>query len=356
MPAFKFFAAILMVLLWTIPSVLAVEMDDLYVAEVLVPVDSENQLYRGAREGLMEVLIRVSGTTAVENTQSLRAALANAENYYYQYSFDSTDATVEVEEEEVPARLLRIHFEPSGIAKLLRDNGFPVWGSNRPTLMVWIAADDGIGRRLVAENDSSELSEALERQAQRRGLPLLYPLLDLEDESNLSTGAVWGFFLGRIVEASRRYDPDSILTGRVMRRDDDSWSAHWSWRIDQQWVSIDNTSPDVDSLVAHVVDRMADDLVSRYAIGSSKARVWMRIDGVEGLTDYVRISRYISELMPVVDNQLTEVDGTELLFQLDIEGQSNQLVEIIELDKKMALMNPGAVDQQRTLRYRWVGE
>lgn len=356
MPAFKSLAAILMVLLWTIPSVLAVEVDDLYVAEVLVPADSENQLYRGARAGLMEVLIRISGTTAVEDNQSLRAALSSAADYYYQYSFDSTEAMVQVEGEEVPARQLRIHFEPSAIAKLLRENGFPVWGSNRPTLMVWIAADDGTGRRLVAESDSSELTEALETQAERRGLPLLYPLLDLEDESNLSTGAVWGFFLGRIVEASRRYDPDSILTGRVMRRPDGSWSAHWSWRIDQQWVSIDNTAPDVDSLVAHVVDRMADDLVSRYAIDSSQARVWMRIDGVDSLSDYASVSRYLSDLMPVVDNQLTEVNDNELLFRLDIEGQSNQLIEIIELDKKMALMNPGAADQQRTLRYRWVGE
>lgn len=346
---------ILALLLLTVsPPLWAVQVQDLYVAEVLVPENSENQLARGSREGLMEVLIRVSGTTAVESSQSMRRALSNVNDYYYQYSFDSTDKMLEVDSEETPARLLRVHYEPSAVARLLRRGGFPVWGSNRPTTMLWVALDDGSGRRILSESDPSDLTAALKKQAKRRGLPLLFPLLDLEDESNLSPAAVWGFFLGRIVEASRRYNPDSILTGRISRLDDGTWSAHWSWQIDNRWMNIDDTAYDADALAAHIVDRLADDLVSRYAIGSSRGTVWLRVEDVSDLEDYASVSRYLAELMPVLDSQVTEVNDDEVLFRLETEGESSQLVEIIELDKKMVLMNPTAGNREGMLRFRWI--
>lgn len=354
MRAFKSDFILALLLLIVSPSVWSIQVEDLYVAEVLVPEKSQNPLPRGAREGLTEVLIRISGTTAVVTSQILRTALANVDDYYYQYSFDSTDKTLKVDGEEVPARLLRIHFEPSAVARLLRRGGFPVWGSNRPTTLLWIALDDGTGRRLVAESDPGELIPALQRQARRRGLPLLYPLLDLEDDANISPAAVWGFFLDRVVEASRRYNPDSILTGRVQRRDDGTWSAHWSWHIENRWKNIDDTAPDVDTLAAHIIDRLADDLVDRYAIGSSRGFVWLQVENVDSLEDYAGASQYLSQLMPILDSQVTEVKGDEVLFRLDTEGESSQLVEIIELDKKMVLMNPTAVDQESILRFRWI--
>ncbi len=332
----------------------AVPVEDLYVAEILLPGDTRNALQRGARQGLIQVLVRVSGTTAVEDSDVVSAALGNAANYYYQYSFDSTDRTIEVDGEEVPARLLRIHFEAGAVARLLHSGGFRVWGSNRPGILVWIAVNEGEGRRLISESEDSELVDSLNRQAKRRGLPVLYPLLDLEDEANLSPTAVWGFFPGRITEASRRYSPDSILTGRVMRRSDGRWSAHWSYFIGERWVRADSIAPDVDTLVEEIMDRLADDLVSRYAIDSSRGNVLIRVDAVDSLRDYAALNDYLETLQPVLDSQVVEVDGSEVLYRLNTEGQHRQLVEIIELDEKMVLMNPGAVDQSRPLHYRWL--
>jgi len=327
---------------------------DLYEAEVLVRDSSHGELIRGAREGLMRVLVRVSGTTAVRDDPGMRRALGNVDQYYYQYSYDSTDRTMETDDAEVPAKILRIGFEPSAIARLLRSGGFSVWGSNRPTILLWIAVKDGTGRHLISESEDSELVQSLNRQAKRRGLPLLYPLLDLEDEANLSTAAVWGFFLDKVASASQRYNPDSILTARVMGRSDGRWSAHWSYRIAGKWMNVDNMDDDVEGLVQEVVDRIADDLVARYAIGSGRSYVWMRVEGVDSLERYATVGSYLEQLLPVLDTQVQEVHGNEVLYRLNTEGESRQLVDLIQLDKKMVLLNPAAVDQNKPLHYRWV--
>ncbi|GIS19342.1 MAG: hypothetical protein CM15mP120_12580 [Pseudomonadota bacterium] len=49
-------------------------------------------------------------------------------------------------------------------------------------------------RTLLRDGGDSELSTALLRQAQRRGLPLALPLLDLQDTMQVSPGIVWGIF------------------------------------------------------------------------------------------------------------------------------------------------------------------
>jgi hypothetical protein len=121
----------------------AIPVEDLYVTDVLVLDESSRQLRTGARAGLLQVLVRVSGTIDVEQSSLVRNSLRNPAAYYYQYSYESTDRVLVVNDEEVPAKLLRLHFEPSAIARLLRDANLPVWGSNRPAVLLWIAISDG---------------------------------------------------------------------------------------------------------------------------------------------------------------------------------------------------------------------
>ena len=88
------------------------------------------------------------------------------------------------------------------------------WKSNFRTTLCWIwcgrlscpfgglAGDEfGLGvveqdtqRTLLGDSGDSELSTALLRQAQRRGLPLALPLLDLQDTMQVSPGIVWEIF------------------------------------------------------------------------------------------------------------------------------------------------------------------
>ena len=72
-------------------SARALVVEDLYVAEVLVTDESSTQLRTGARAGLLQVLVRVSGAPDVEASSLIRASLRNPTAYYYQYSYEASD-------------------------------------------------------------------------------------------------------------------------------------------------------------------------------------------------------------------------------------------------------------------------
>ena len=131
------------------------------MAEVLVTSDSDSQLKMGARAGLLQVLVRVSGTPEVLTSSLIAGSLRNPSAYYYQYSYESTDKLLNIDGAPTSARLLRIHFEPSAVARLLRQGVFPVWGSNRPSVLLWIAVSDDEGRRILGESETVELIDHL---------------------------------------------------------------------------------------------------------------------------------------------------------------------------------------------------
>jgi hypothetical protein len=338
--------------LFHLPYTIALPVEDLYVAEVLVTDESEDQLNRGARAGLLQVLVRVSGTLEVEASSLIAGSLRNPSSYYYQYSYESTDRILSIEGVSTPARLLQIHFDPSAVARLLRRGVFPVWGSNRPSVLLWIAASDDQGRRILGESEGGEFIEQLKAHARLRGLPLLFPLLDLEDTGAISTAEVWGAFLQRIDAASVRYGPDSILTGRLQVDGFGRWTANWSYRVADQWRSVDDVAFNSKEILQRIVDRLTNELASQYALDSSRGAVNMRIEAVHSLTDYAELSRYLESLTPVVNSFVVRLQDGEVEFRLSIEGQRAQLIETIELDEKMVLIT--ANGEGNTMHYRWL--
>lgn len=333
----------------------AIPVEDLYVADVLVLDESSRQLRTGARAGLLQVLVRVSGTIDVEQSSLVRNSLRNPAAYYYQYSYESTDRVLVVNKEEVPAKLLRLHFEPSAIARLLREANLPVWGSNRPAVLLWIAISDGSQgrneRRILGEADTSELVKGLTDQANERGLPIMFPILDLEDASRISAAEVWGAFLDRIETASSRYTPDAILSARVRQEANGRWSGKWSYQVAGNWQSIETVSFSAADLVRNMINLLADNLAEKYALSSSRASVRLVVEGVRGLTEYAELSAYLDNLTPVLRSSIVALQGDVAEFELQTEGQYQQLVEIIELDERLILLNRDQRNER--LHYRW---
>ena len=207
---------------------------------------------------------------------------------------------------------------------------------------------------MLAEQEQSDVVVALNTQARQRGLPLLYPIFDLEDTSKLSTAEVWGAFMGRIENASLRYSPDAVITGRI-QKDQERLTGTWAWNIEGKWISFSNVAFNANDLVAEVINKLADALAARYAIDSSRGSLMVRVEAVDSLKHYASVTRYLESLAPVLDSSVLEVIGSEILFRLSTEGQSRQLMEIIRLDEKMALINRGQdASGKELLHYQWL--
>ena len=341
-------------MVFSVEAVFAVEVKDLYVAEVLVASQSAGELRRGAATGLERVLVRVSGETDVNRSQAVRAALSQPENYYYQFGYAWPERAADAAGTG-GWQLLRLLFDPAAVTRLLREAGLPIWGETRPQLLLWVVVEEAGERRFVADNTGGPIRDALDLAGRRRGLPLLYPLNDLQDQAAVSPALVWGGFFDRVESASIRYPADVILIARLSRRREGGWLGRWSYRLTGSWVEFESSASDPAGLMAGLADRLVDDLAPRYATSSTVARVLIGVSAVTSLQEYAAVLDYLGELSSIVSVTPRTLRGEELYLLLETEGQIEQLKEVINLGSRLLLTGETFErGTERTLYYEWL--
>ncbi|MDH5736753.1 MAG: DUF2066 domain-containing protein [Gammaproteobacteria bacterium] len=341
--------------LWVSLPATALMVDDLYVAQVLTSAQNREALIKGAEQGLLQVLIKASGDPDVARNTLVIQSLPRASTLYYQYSFSTSEETFELDGKTVPAWLLTLHFDARAVTSLLQEAGLPIWGKNRPAVMVWMAVNEGRDRYLLNSEEASPIAIRLRQHAARRGLPLVFPLMDLEDTSVISSKQVWNASLTDIDTASARYRPDATLTARLSRNASGMWSAKWYYKPSNRWLGLSRNSESLENLLAEMMDRMANELASLYAHGSEAHNVWVRVQALGSATDYAGLSQYLGSLSLVNKAAVDLVQGDSAWYRLTISGDKNQLVEIIDLDRKMRLLGPGdGMSRDTALQYQWI--
>ncbi len=172
--------AVLAVLPWFAWSA---ETADMYAAETVV-ADEGSETRNAALSGLLaEVLVRVSGNAGIAGQPAARELIGMAPSLVQQYRYRSADRDGET------VRYLWARFDQPVVDRLMRERNLPVWAS-RPRVLLWIATERGGQRSLLNLDNEAEARVALQAQAQRRGLPLQLPLLDLEDQAQLTPADV----------------------------------------------------------------------------------------------------------------------------------------------------------------------
>ncbi len=331
----------------------AVILDDLYVAEVLTDSQSDLQRRRDAAAGLRQVLIRVSGDLKADERPAVAAALRSPERYYTEFSYRRGDASGAEDADELQ-QLMQIRFEPSLIAELLRDAELPVWGSNRPSVLFWIAKESGGQREVVGEASLGAFAQSIRQQAHVRGVPTYFPLWDLEDAGTVTPSEIWGRFLDDIEAASERYSPDKILVARVEQRYAGQWHVDWSFGGNGDWRVGSLLSESQSEVAIALVNEIAARLSAQYAASSSKNAISLKVEGVSSIAALANVERYLNRLSSVLNVQLRAVKGDLVTFELSTEGDLQQLVDLMALDRDLLLLNQDL--RSGTLWYRWSGE
>jgi hypothetical protein len=176
----KSFLLILLLALIAAP-IGAVEVASLYSAQV--PFDQEERDPRALayRAALVEVLLRVSGSELGSDPEMIELLFPNPTSYVVQFRPGADDT-------------LWVSFDGDAIERVLRESGQTVWGSDRPLTLIWLAVDWGQGKREIIGADDAQrrraearsidrnrlLRERVLELAERRGLPIVFPLLEFD--------------------------------------------------------------------------------------------------------------------------------------------------------------------------------
>ncbi len=338
-------------------SVRASTVDWLY--DVDVPVTDQSAEVRSAafRQALLVALKRITGLNDVPTTPAVTSALEAPQRFYVEYRYREVDNPVVG---ALPAKvpILSVRFAENAIQKLVAEAGLPLWSSNRPTTLVWIAVNDGANRSVLGANDKSPLLNSVRAHARERGLPLLFPAMDLDDQSAVTDSVVAsGASSPAIERASERYRPDQILVGRAVHGANDAWAVDWQLMQRGTETKFRFESPSADAAGAAVVDRLVADLVARYVVagGGSQEHLQIRVDGINDVAQYGGLLKYLGRLEYIDSVQIEEVSLNAVMLSLHTRTPWDRLRDLLALDGRLVPSETIDVGAERRV-FVWRGD
>ncbi len=331
----------------------AVNVSDLYRISVAVDDQSEESRNMGVQWAFQQLLIKVSGYQEVLQNPTLVEASQHALRYMQGFSYhqDSVDDQI----------YLQAWFSKALLIPLMRRAEAPIWGENRPLLLNWLAVEssgtgsgavvfessinaagsaaDHNGRLLISEQ-SPEWTTRLGRAFSERGLPVLWPINDLEDQSALSLNQLWWLLSDPIVEASVRYQADAVLAGKLNQ------SAAGIWQYDgillraDQRLSIATEGDTPLAALTNVATKVGRFFADQFAIKSDpmngRSGIRVVVKKVKNFSDYSKVLAYLQSISGVRLVEVAQVDGDNLQLYLNLEGDWDKVQRIIRLDNKLS--------------------
>ena len=212
------------------------------------------------------MLVKVTGLRRFADTVRIDSLVQSAPGLVQQYQL----RTVEVGLGETSAQEPRLwaRFDRGAVDRLVREAGLPVWGMTRPPVLTWVAVENEGSLRMVGSEGTEAVVRILRHGGATRGVPLIQPLLDIEDQALSGPPELWVEADERIRKASERYQPGSILIGRIDRGV--LWEARWSLLLPgaaQRWetegdlldlVVDEGVQEAIDTLAAHYMNTVPD--------------------------------------------------------------------------------------------------
>ena len=211
--------------------------------------------------------------------------------------------------------------------------------------LVWMAVENHGNRFILGEGDNKAIKNTLLTTTKERGIPVVLPLMDLQDNALLFSD-IWGNFESRIVTASKRYDPDAILVGRVSVIDDQYSQSRWVLYYNNEVVNWSGSGEKPALVMADGVNYLADVLADKYASNinyDTKNNLLVHIKNLKTLSDFVKITRYLNKLDLTLAVMPVNFMSDEAIFSVTIQGDRRTLEQSLALGD---LLLPIEIDNQ----------
>jgi hypothetical protein len=304
-------------------SAQAATVNNLYEASVPIERGRDAAL----QEALRTVLVRASGRRDAPN--QLGAALTNPRQYM---RFESTAAGT-----------LTAGFDSGSVDKLLADAGLPIWGRERPSALIWLRINEADGTsRWVTDVPSLE-RDLVVRTAQARGLPIVWPRGEAEEQSlaAASTDAA------SLLQMATRYGANAVLLGQARRDGLGGLRVRWT-------LASGDGAADAEGGLEEGVHLAADTFARAYAAsGGALADVRLEVSGVSDLNAYAETLNYLEGLTLVRAVAVEEVAGDVMRFKLTVRGNAQTLTRAIALGNRLAQRSESTSDTDR-LAFRYL--
>ncbi|MBT1445566.1 DUF2066 domain-containing protein [Shewanella sp. JM162201] len=357
----------------------AVEVTRLNEADVPVTSRASGELDQAIKDALGKVFVKNSGSQDALQSPSVKAMIANAKSILSQFGYVENDGQLYV----------RASFDSGKVISTLRSAQLPVWGKQRPLTLMWLATDgpsgaaaDGsaiVSNGVVANASASSGTDANSTAASvsgekvllgdesdlplralfndasnQAGVPLLFPLLDLDDLMQANVNSVRGFFPAELAGVSGRYQSDffALVTLDAAASGFDYRVALYPRTADgtdaaqlQALNDVSGNAPDAKAAIDSILSAMSSFYVSQYAVTATGPATDTELvfTGINKLKAVADIETYLGQLSMIKTARLINMQGDAVRFAVQLFGSEEDLRRTLALDPRLAPDTVGAV-------------
>lgn len=360
----------------------AIEVKDLYQASVAISSQSSRARPSALKEALGAVMLKVGGEKSVLDNDIIKSALKNHQQYLTQYRYQYKNVRVEKvseNESKLTEKQLFIlaSFDEQKINNLFQQANLPLWGSLRPQVLLWLIDEQNLTRAIMSNSTDSALPFMVNEFSERRGLPIMMPLMDLTDASRIKLSDIWGRFEQPIREASTRYLAEAIVVMRISNsslkvfdsqinenvnyvadeahqcgllcaqpdKTEQSYVLDWSLISANQTFSQQYEGSERKLLLQQGLADITEVIYQRYALSTTINNDFvLEVANVDSLRTYMDVFNFLSDLSSVKAVTLMNANGESRRFQLQLLGSAEALLASLKLNKHLKMYNDPLAD------------
>lgn len=306
----------------------AVMVSDLYAVQVPVADQLAESRKVALQEALQQVVVKVTGSAQAMQSPDIQAQNSQADRFVksFRYSKHPIDNSL----------ILDVVFAQDLLDKLLIQAKQPIWSKSRPLLLLWQGVEEKNQRRaLAAETGRWQL--LFEQAFNERGLPLLWPTQDGEDQQALPLSSLWALSTTSTEQASKRYLADAQVVASLKQLSDGSFVYQGILLNKSDRLMINAQDNTALGLARKVADQLAQFLASRYAITSMDIASGLQIDiaGIQNFQQYQDVLNYLKGNIAIKQLRLISVQQQRMRLELELSAPWEQVWSMLALDKRL---------------------
>lgn len=343
----QLFAIILLVLL-PLTFATAAKVSTLYEADMPVASQNDELKEQAIKEGFLQVLVKLSGDSHIDQNSTIKASLAKSDYYVQEFSY----STVTTSSSQY---MLHIRYDKDDVNRLLVKAGAGYWGETRPLILVWMTVTNKEQHTEIVGSDmAGDMLTIMNAQSKKYGIPILFPLMDVDDVNQVSVDDVAKVALPTLRAAAKRYSPDGLLIGSI-EETDDGLQSQWQLVVHDDvwnWTLADKS---MDALLSSVMNEISQTLAKQYADKSTHpSELWIKLE-VENIThrrDFAQLMQYLKQITLVQQVELSQVAGDVVELAVLIHGSVAGFQQNASIGQRLVLKKQD--DISKKLMYEWV--
>ena len=317
--------------LWQAPAH-AVTVEDLFTVELPVADQTTGLRLESFSQAFRQVVVKVSGSDDALRSPALERPIESSARYVKQFRYISRSLP-EANEYDAERLILRIDFDQQLIESLLRENNFPVWGRERPSSLLVISYDVNENIKVVTQDSTPGLIDALDQAASIHAVPVLFPLMDLEDIGLVNISDIVSREFGKIQTMSVRYAPDALLVGQIRGRSGQGWQGDWEVRFADQIFKWKFKASSRKQVTEQVIRHLAKILALEYALEDHRRveqSLLLSVSALEGIDNLIKVQKYLKSLNVVDSVHVAMINKDVITYRLRLRNNPEDLQRLID--------------------------